>query len=57
MAQVKVGADKLPVPDKIQFARQVVIDMTGNANFTTPAPSLASVTTAVTALTRWSFGD
>lgn len=50
MAQVKVGSDKLPVPDKIQFARQVVLDMTGNANFTTPAPTLASTTTAATAL-------
>ena len=40
----------MSVPDKIQFARQVVIDMTGNANFTTPAPTLASVGTSATAL-------
>lgn len=50
MAQVKVGTAAMPIPDKIQFARQIVIDMTGNANFTTPAPTLASITTAATAL-------
>ena len=50
MATIKTGLDRLSVPDKIQFARQVVIDMTGNANFTTPAPTLASISTAATAL-------
>jgi hypothetical protein len=50
MAQVKIGTDGMPIPDKIQFARQIVIDMTGNANFPTPAPTLASIGTAATAL-------
>jgi hypothetical protein len=50
MSLVKVGTKNMTVPQKIQFARQVVIDMTGNANFTTPAPTLASITTAATAL-------
>jgi len=50
MSQVAVGTSSLPVPDKIQYARQIVLDMTGNANFTTPAPTLASITTAATAL-------
>src|SRR5205823_3404061 len=50
MAQVKIGTDGMPVPDKIQFARQIVIDMTGNPNFTTPAPTLASIGTAATTL-------
>ena len=50
MSLVKVGLADFTVPQKIQFARQIVIDMTGNANFTTPAPSLASITTAATAL-------
>src|SRR5258706_11400252 len=50
MAQVKVGIATLPDADKIQYARQIVLDMTGNPNFTTPAPTLASVGTAATAL-------
>src|SRR5258706_6089014 len=50
MAQVKVGIATLPDADKIQYARQIVLDMTGNPNFTTPAPTLASVGTAATLL-------
>lgn len=50
MAQVKVGIATLADPDKVQYARQLVLDMTGNPNFTTPAPSLASVGTAATTL-------
>ena len=38
------------MPQKIQYARQIVIDMTGNANFTTPAPALTALSTAATAL-------
>ena len=33
------------VPDKVQFVRQVVTQMTGNANFPTPSPALAALTT------------
>ena len=50
MAQVKVGSSGLPIPDKIQYARQIVIDMTGNANYITPAPTLPSIGTAATTL-------
>jgi len=50
MALVKSGVSDLPIPAKIQFARQVVTDMTGNPNFTTPAPTLASVGAAATSL-------
>ena len=46
MALIKTGLDRLSVPDKIQYARQIVLDMTGNANFPTPNPALTSVTTA-----------
>jgi len=35
----------LPVPAKINYSRDRVIDMTGNPNFVTPLPSLATVTT------------
>lgn len=50
MAQIKVGISNKSVPDKIQFARQIVLDMTGNGNFTTPAPALAAITAAANAL-------
>lgn len=39
----------LPVPDLIQRARQIVVQMTGNANFTTPSPTLANITGAANA--------
>jgi hypothetical protein len=48
MAKAKCKLDfiELPVPDKIQFARDRVDDMTGNAYFTTPDVPLANITTA-----------
>lgn len=33
----------MDVAEKLQFARQIVTAMTGNANFATPDPTLASV--------------
>ena len=50
MAKVKMGTSKLTVPQKIQFVRAVIIEMTGNPNFVTPAPTLAAVGTAATSL-------
>ena len=50
MSKVKSGSVRMTVPQKIQFARQIVLDMTGNANFATPAPALASLTAAAAAL-------
>jgi hypothetical protein len=38
------------VPALISYATSVVTAMTGNPSFTTPAPTLASITTAITAL-------
>lgn len=40
----------MPVPTKIQFARQVVIEMTDNVNFTSPSPTLAAFGAAATAV-------
>lgn len=37
----------LPVPSKIQKARDIVTKMTGNPNFVTPEPKLADVTLAI----------
>lgn len=48
--KIKLDLQGLTVPDKVQFMRQVVTQMTGNANFTTPAPTLASITTKANAL-------
>ncbi|MBI3509601.1 MAG: fibronectin type III domain-containing protein [Bacteroidetes bacterium] len=46
MTKLKVGLRGLTVPEKVQQVRQVITDMTGNSNFTTPNPSLATVTAA-----------
>jgi hypothetical protein len=52
MAKAKSKLDfiLLPIPEKIQFARDRVIDMTGNPLFTTPNPALALITAAATSL-------
>lgn len=44
MAKVKLALRSQTIPQKVQFMRQVVTSMTGNANFATPAPTLASIT-------------
>lgn len=46
MAQVKLNLRELPIPDKVQKFREIITAMTGNANFTTPDPTLAALTTA-----------
>lgn len=50
MAQVKLNLRDLTIPQKVQKARQIVTAMTGNANFTTPDPALAAITTATDGL-------
>ncbi|MGC3958447.1 MAG: hypothetical protein QM813_11050 [Verrucomicrobiota bacterium] len=36
MSLIKLGLGRMSLPDKIQFSRQVVQNMTGNPNFPTP---------------------
>lgn len=48
--KVALNLGNQPVPVKILKGRHYVTSMTGNANFTTPNPTLASVTTAINAL-------
>lgn len=48
--KIKLDLFGKTVPGKIQFMRQVVTQMTGNANFTTPNPALATITTKVNTL-------
>jgi hypothetical protein len=50
MSTVNLGLSRLTIPDKIQKCRGVVSETTGNINFVTPNPSLATITTAVDSL-------
>lgn len=45
-AKVKINFIRLPIPEKIEYARDRVVDMTGNPNFTTPSPPLATISAA-----------
>lgn len=51
MAKVKLGLASLSPDEVVSLANQVKTAMTGNANFTTPNPPLASVTTLTTTAT------
>lgn len=50
MSKVKIGFSGLSVPNQIERARNIVTLMTGNANYTTPSPTLVVVGDAVDAL-------
>ncbi len=50
MKHIKLNLNRTRIPLKIQKAKNIVVKMTGNTNFTTPAPSLASITTAINKL-------
>lgn len=50
MPKIKLDLKSLSIPEKIDLARQIVKAMTGNPNFPTPTPTLASVTAASDAL-------
>lgn len=49
MSKIKLNLRGLSITEKIEFARQTITAMTGNANFPTPAPALAGITTAINA--------
>jgi hypothetical protein len=49
MAKVKLGLDRLTREEKIALTITVKTAMTGNANFTTPNPPLATLGTDITA--------
>ena len=48
MAKAKLGLDKLTPEELVAEATTIHTSMTGNANFTTPNPSLAALLTAIT---------
>jgi hypothetical protein len=48
MAKVKLGLDRMSPQEVTDLATRIVTMMTGNANFTTPNPTLASITTQKT---------
>jgi len=47
MQKVKLNLRGLSIPEKLARGRQIVAAMTGNANFPTPQPTLAAITTAI----------
>jgi hypothetical protein len=47
---VKMGLSRMPIEKKIVKTRFIVTSMTGNGNFTTPSPTLATITANVNAL-------
>ncbi|HLG33588.1 MAG TPA: fibronectin type III domain-containing protein [Bacteroidia bacterium] len=49
-AKVKITFIKIPIPEKIEYARDRVTDMTGNPNFVMPDPALPVVGAAATDL-------
>lgn len=53
MAQIKLNLGKLTIADLLIFTANIKAAMTGNSNFTTPAPNppLASIGALITALT------
>ena len=50
MSKVNLNLKNLSIPDKMQFAGQIITSLTGNAGFPTPDPSLASVQGAINLL-------
>lgn len=48
--KIRLGLRKFSAPDKVELARAIILAMTGNSNFTSPFPSLGTVTTATNAL-------
>ena len=46
MSKVKLSLKNMIVTEKVQFARQIVTSMTGNASFANPEPPLAGVSDA-----------
>ncbi len=48
--QIKLDLQGKTVPQKIQFLRDIVTQLTGNANYTTPSPALTVITTKANAL-------
>jgi hypothetical protein len=51
MAKVKLNLDRLSIADLLLRAADIKTKMTGNANYTTPIPPLAQLTSQITALT------
>jgi hypothetical protein len=50
MSKIKLNLKSLTIPEKIARSQQIVTALTGNANFNTPHPTLAQVTTAINEL-------
>jgi hypothetical protein len=51
MSKVKLGLDKMNPDEVVSSGNQIKTAMTGNANFTTPNPTLTAIGTAITTAT------
>jgi hypothetical protein len=56
MSKIKLNLKYLSVSDKVQFARQIITSMTGNASFPAPDPPLATVTASANEVEK-AFND
>lgn len=50
MSKIKLNLQRLTIPEKVARSRQIVAAMTGNADFTSPQPTLTQITDAVNEL-------
>ena len=50
MAQIKLPVDRLPREELVALARRIHTQMTGNADFPAPAPSLGSLEASISAV-------
>jgi hypothetical protein len=47
MSKIKLNFNRLPIAQKVARAQQIVEALTGNTNFPTPSPALATITTGI----------
>lgn len=45
MPRIKLNLNRLSIPEKLDLAKQISGALTGNANFPTPTPTIATLTT------------
>jgi hypothetical protein len=50
MSKIKLNLQRLNIPEKLARSRQIVAALTGNADFTSPQPTLTEITDAINKL-------
>jgi hypothetical protein len=56
MSKIKLNFNRLPIAQKVAKAEQIVEALTGNTNFPTPSPALATISTGINDLST-AFAD